>query len=63
MEITRKRAGYSKVERDAVIYYEIYGSGRALAAFTRPGNQAIGAFIEQIGEFSKQYQVIAVDTY
>jgi pimeloyl-ACP methyl ester carboxylesterase len=55
------KAGGTVKLKDAVIYYETYGSGLPLLLL-HGGNQAIGAFFEQIGEFSKQYRVIAVDT-
>lgn len=55
------KAGGTARLKDAVIYYEVYGSGPPLLLL-HGGNQAIGAFVEQIGEFSKQYRVIAVDT-
>jgi pimeloyl-ACP methyl ester carboxylesterase len=56
-----QEAGRTVELKDAIIYYEIYGSGQPLLLL-HGGNQAISAFIEQIGVFSQQYMVIAVDT-
>ena len=47
--------------KDAVLYYETYGSGQPLLLL-HGDSQSIGAFAKQIPELSKHYKVIAVDT-
>ena len=47
--------------RDAELYYEIYGTGEPLLLL-HGNSQSIRVFKKQIKEFSKTYQVIAVDT-
>ena len=47
--------------QDAEIYYEIYGVGEPLLLL-HGNSQSIKSFKKQIKEFSKYYQVIAVDT-
>ena len=46
---------------DAILYYEIYGSGEPLLLL-HGNSQSIYAFTKQIPELSKKYKVIAVDT-
>ena len=43
------------------LYYEIYGEGEPLVLIHGNG-QSMGAFINQVEEFSKQYKVILVDS-
>jgi pimeloyl-ACP methyl ester carboxylesterase len=47
--------------KDATLYYETYGSGEPLLLL-HGNSQSIKAFSYQIGELSKKYKVIAVDS-
>ena len=47
--------------KDADLYYETYGSGEPLLLL-HGNSQSIYAFNYQIGELSKKYKVIAVDS-
>jgi pimeloyl-ACP methyl ester carboxylesterase len=47
--------------KDAEIYYETYGSGEPLLLL-HGNSQSIRAFSYQIGDFSKKFRVIAVDS-
>ena len=55
-----KASGRVKL-KDASLYYETYGSGEPLLLL-HGNSQMIYAFNYQIGELSKKYKVIAVDT-
>lgn len=55
-----KASGKVKL-KDASLYYETYGSGEPLLLL-HGNSQNIYAFSYQIGELSKKYKVIAVDT-
>jgi pimeloyl-ACP methyl ester carboxylesterase len=54
-------AGHKIRIKDAELYYETYGSGEPLLLL-HGNSQSIRAFSYQIGDLSKKYKVIAVDT-
>lgn len=53
--------GHKVFLKDAEIYYETYGTGEPLLLL-HGNSQSIRAFSYQIGELSKKYKVIAVDS-